>query len=73
MTAMKMPMLRLAASLSMIVVPPLVYFLIVRPSLSHSSDPGSVDLFAKVLCGALMLLGIITAPIWVAKLRSNRN
>jgi hypothetical protein len=63
-----MPLIRLMASLFMIVAPPLVYFIIVRPSLAHSNDPESVDVFAKVLGGILMLLGIITAPIWFAAL-----
>jgi hypothetical protein len=63
-----MPLIRLLASLFLIIAPPVVYFVIVRPSLSHSNDPASVDLFAKVLGGILMLFGIITAPIWFAAL-----
>ena len=61
------------ASLFMIIAPPIVYFIIVRPSLVHSNDPESVDLFAKVLGGILMLLGIITAPIWSAALIRGRD
>jgi hypothetical protein len=68
-----MPLIRLCASLFMIVVPPIVYFFYVVPSLSHSNDPQSVDLFAKVLCGALMLIGLVTAPIWIAALLRSRN